>query len=103
MTNNEKVLELMNRRQRQLLVHSFLYYQQNTNIISDFTFDKWSKELADLIKDHEEIFKQSVYYNGFQTFDGSSGYDLPYADPVIQSTGLRLLKLHSHYKKSNTL
>ncbi len=47
------LLEWVNRRQRQILVHSFLYYQLNENIIDDFTFDKWSKEL------HEAMQKKS--------------------------------------------
>jgi NAD-dependent DNA ligase adenylation domain len=97
------LLELMNRRQRQILVHSFLYYQLNENIISDHTFDLWSKELAELIKNYPDTFKQSVYYEGFKEFDGSSGYDLPYSIPDIQNTGYKLLKLHSRYKKGGNL
>lgn len=89
--NNESKLELINRRQRQILVHSFLYYQLNTNIISDHTFDRWSKELYNLMKDYPEIAKKSVYYQGFLEFDGSSGFDLPYTDPDIQNVGYRLL------------
>ena len=90
-----ELLEWMNRRERQLLVHSFLYYQLNENIISDHTFDLWSKELAKAIIDHPETFKQSVYADGFKNFDGSSGYDLPFHLPEIQNTGYRLLKLRS--------
>ena len=87
-------LEWINRRERQLLVHSFLYYQLNENIISDHTFDKWSKELAQAIIDHPETFKQSVYADGFKNFDGSSGYDLPFHLPEIQNAGYKILKLH---------
>jgi len=90
-----ELLEWINRRERQLLVHSFLYYQLNENIISDHTFDLWSKELAKAIIDHPETFKQSVYADGFKNFDGSSGYDLPFHLPEIQNTGYRLLKLRS--------
>lgn len=92
-------LELINRRQRQILVHSFLYYQLNTNIISDHTFDDWSKELADLMNEHPDIAKQSLCYKEFKTFDGSSGYDLPYHSPEVQNTGYRLLKYHNEKGK----
>jgi len=88
-------LEWINRRERQLLVHSFLYYQLNENIISDHIFDLWSKELAKAIIDHPETFKQSVYAEGFKNFDGSSGYDLPFHLPEIQNAGYRLLKYHN--------
>lgn len=89
-------LELMNRRQRQLLVHSFLYYQLNTNLITDYYFDRWSNELVSLMQSNPELAKQTVYYNGFKDFDGSSGYDLPYSLPEIQQVGYRIL----NYKKN---
>lgn len=91
-SKEEIILELINRRQRQILVHSFLYYQLNTNIIADYTFDLWSKELYNLMKDYPEIAKKSAYYEGFLEFDGSSGFDLPYTLPNIQAVGYRLLK-----------
>lgn len=92
-------IEWMNRRQRQILVHSFLYYQLNENIISDSDFDRWSKELYEAMKENPEIAKQTVYYKDFLEFDGSSGYDLPYANPEIQSTGFKLLKIHAEMRK----
>lgn len=92
------VLELINRRQRQILVHSFLYYQLNENIISDYTFDMWAKELAELMKNHHDLAKKSVYYEAFKEFEGSTGFDLPYANPEIQKAGFRLLSYHKKLK-----
>jgi NAD-dependent DNA ligase adenylation domain len=86
-------VEWVNRRQRQILVHSFLYYQLNTNILPDHTYDLWCKELAAYMQQHPEIAVKSVYYEAFKNFDGSSGYDLPYGNPEIQNVGYRLLKL----------
>lgn len=83
-------LELINRRQRQILVHSFLYYQLNENIIDDTTYDAWSKELAELMDLPES--ENSIYYEVFKGFDGSSGYHLPYSLPEIQHVGYRLLR-----------
>lgn len=94
----EEALELINRRERQILVHSFLYYQLNDNLITDFTFDAWSKELAELIQEYPEAYRKSVYCDGFRGFDGSSGFDLPYSRPEIQRIGIGLLdyrKCHS--------
>ncbi|PDY93235.1 hypothetical protein CON09_08390 [Bacillus anthracis] len=93
------LLEWMNRRQRQILVHSFLYYQLNENIISDSDFDKWSKELYEAMKENPDVAKRSVYYKDFLEFDGSSGYDLPYANPEVQHSGYRLLKIHAEKRK----
>lgn len=92
-------LEWINRRQRQLLVHSFLYYQLNENIINDHIFDLWSKELAAAKLEHPELFNQSVYAAGFKEFDGSSGYDLPFHLPEIQNAGYRLLNYTNEKRK----
>lgn len=77
-----------------MLVHSFLYYQLGDNVIDDFTFDMWSIELVELMQKHRVIAKRSVYYNDFKEFDGSSGFDLPFANPEVQSKGYQLLKIH---------
>lgn len=88
-------VEWANRRQRQILVHSFLYYQLDTSIIEDHTFDKWCKELADWQKENPELAKKTVFYEDFKDFDGSSGYDLPFSNPLIQNTGYKLLQIHN--------
>ena len=91
-SESEIALELINRRERQILVHSFLYYQLNENIISDHTFDAWSKELVELKEKYPEELVESAYAKEFDDFDGSSGFDLPYYCPNIQAVGFRLLK-----------
>jgi NAD-dependent DNA ligase len=88
------IKELINRRRRQILVHSYLYYRRNTNIIDDYTFDKWSKELADLQEKHPAIAAECVYAEAFKEFDGSSGYDLPTHEPDVMSSGEKLLIAH---------
>ena len=90
---DEQILELINRRERQVLVHSNLYYRQNTNIISDYTFDKLSHELAELIQAHPNEFRKSEWYAAFRDFDGNTGMDLPIADYWVESTASHLLKI----------
>jgi hypothetical protein len=85
---------LINRRRRQILVHSFLYYRLNESIISDNTFDLWAKELVDLQTENPAIASEVPYAKEFEGFDGSSGYDLPHFYPEIQAVGLQLLKFH---------
>lgn len=88
-------VEWFNRKQNQLLVHSFLYYQLDTSIISDHAFDLWSKQLATAIQDYPEVFAQSHHFRDFKDFDGSSGFDLPFANPDVQARALRLLEYHT--------
>ena len=42
------IAELINRRRRQLLVHSIIYYRFDKNIVSDSVWTEWAIELADL-------------------------------------------------------
>jgi hypothetical protein len=87
----EEIVELISRRRRQVLVHSFIYYQLNDNIISDFIFDGWCGELVALADTFPEESKKAVYAKEFEGFDGSSGYDLPFHYPEVQNTGFKLL------------
>ena len=57
--NSIDILEKINRRQNQILLHSCIYYKFGTSIISDAQFDDWSKELVKLRKENPEIAKQS--------------------------------------------
>lgn len=42
MNKNKEIAELIHRRREQMLVHSYIYYQLNDNIIDDNT---WSKRV----------------------------------------------------------
>lgn len=86
------IAEMISRRRRQILVHSSIYYRHNTNIISDLTFDKWGRELVELQEEYPEIAKECVYAEDFKDFDGSSGFDLPHANPEIHSKAVGLLR-----------
>ena len=49
----QTVAEKIRQRRRQMLVHSFLYYELDSNIIDDYTWSKWGVELAELQKKYE--------------------------------------------------
>ena len=48
MKNMTKIQELIKRRRAQMLIHSCIYYEMNTNIVSDDTWQKWADELESL-------------------------------------------------------
>lgn len=83
MSEEERILELIERRRLQLLIHSCIYYRLNENIISDYQFDMWSDELVKLQNDYPEASKQAKLYNAFKDWDGSTGAFLPIADPWV--------------------
>ena len=89
--SDSQILELIGRRRRQLLVHSYLYYEKDTNLIDDHTWSGWAEQLVTFQKDYPDLSKQAPYYEDFLDFDGSTGYNLPYRMPNIVSTAEHLL------------
>lgn len=73
---NKNSLQLINKRRRQIVVHSYLYYKMNTNLISDFTFDCWCKELVDLHNKYPKESETAEFSEAFKGWNGFSGYDL---------------------------
>jgi hypothetical protein len=92
-----KVAELIARRRRQILVHSYIYYEMNSNVISDSTWSKWAMELVELQNKYPEIAKKTVFSKTFENFDGSSGYDLDYTCDYAVRHGNDLLKYHAEH------
>lgn len=86
-----KIAESIQRLRLQLCVHSYIYYELNTNIISDDTWNKWAKELVQLQKTYPEIADTVIYAEEFRDFDGSTGFDLP-RNEKIQETAERLVE-----------
>lgn len=95
---NESVISVLNRRMRQVLVHSFIYYQLNESIIEDWVFDRWSKDIVNMREQYPEEYERTDFAEQFREFDGSSGFDLPYATPEIQSIGYRMIKRYQELK-----
>jgi hypothetical protein len=62
------------------------------NIIDDYTFDMWAKELVELQERYPKESREARFHDAFENFDGSSGFDLPYSMPDIQAIGNRLLR-----------
>lgn len=60
--------------QRYILIHSILYYQMDTDCITDKEFDSISNQLVSMIKLYGQ--KGTMYEYCFKDFDGSTGFDL---------------------------
>ena len=80
--NDLVIAELIQRRRLQLLIHSYLYYELDTNIIDDRKWDMWAKELVKLQKENPDISKKVCYYEAFKDWDASTGAFLPFDDWV---------------------
>lgn len=75
--------ELIDRRRRQLHVHSIIYYHLNTSIVPDAVFDKWANELVALHKNHPNLVNQGYMYSVFSDWTGDTGMHLPAKDDVL--------------------
>ena|SRR5690554_2398356 len=69
-------VEIIKRRRNQLVIHSLIYYEFNANIIDDYTYDAWSKELAELQAKYPSESAAAPLSEMFADFDGSTGYQL---------------------------
>ena len=86
----EKILQ----RRNQMLIHSFIYYRLNDNIISDYQWSQWAVELAVLQKEYPDIAKQVPWHEAFKDWDGSSGAFLPLDDEWVIARGSYLIEMH---------
>lgn len=87
-TIEEKILQ----RRLQMLVHSYIYYELDENIVDDATWAKWAHELAELQEQHPKEAKKVKYAKEFKNWDGSSGAFLKF-DAKTQSTAKTLLAI----------
>ena len=88
----QDVKEIMQRRIRQVLVHSCIYYEFDMNIISDSEYDRFGKELVELIKKYPHYLKELEFGLDFIKYvEMPSGFDLPYRHPDIMRKAQHLL------------
>lgn len=94
------IKEIIQQRIYQILVHSAIYYDFNTNIVDDFKYDDWGKELQQLVKDYPKEVEQCHFGEYFKTYsETSSGFDLPFRHPLIRCKAERLLIYKKHWDK----
>lgn len=76
------IQEKIRQRRRQMLVHSYIYYELNQNIVSDHQWSEWAKELAQLQKDYPKESAEVEEYDQFKDWDGSSGAFLKFGENI---------------------
>lgn len=99
----DEIRSLILRRRLQLLVHSYIYYDLNHNLISDDTWSGWAKELVQLQKDYPKVASRVDYHEAFIGFDGSTGFDLPYRQPEIMNKANWLVENHKEVTDEPTI
>lgn len=88
---SNKIASKIQQRRYQILVHSLIYYELDTNLVSDSKWASWAMELVQLQKDYPDIASKVIFADAFKNFDGSTGFNLPYNDEQVVNIAYRLL------------
>lgn len=78
----QTIQEKIKQRRRQILVHSYIYYELNENIVSDATWSKWAKELQELQEKYPKEAAEVEEAENFKDWDGSSGAFLNFGENI---------------------
>lgn len=63
--------------QRFIILHSYIYYELDANIISDRQYDLKAKELVKYKNEYPDLWKTSMYYKQFgNDYNGATGFTL---------------------------
>jgi hypothetical protein len=98
--NDEEAFELIQRRRRQMHVHSVIYYHLNDSIISDYIFDEWAVELLKLQTKYPQFLHKGYMHTFFANWTGDTGMHLPVKDETLALAHI-LLEI-AHRKNSDT-
>jgi len=81
------------KRRRQCLVHKYLYYVLDVNVIPDSLYDVWEKQLRELVNSHPAEAAEVVYHNICPALvpGSSNSYDYP-VRIVVEAEMLRSYK-----------
>jgi hypothetical protein len=89
MVNSVQTLsEKIKQRRTQMLVHSYLYYEMDENVIDDHKWQQWADELVELQKQKSKI---DFYDEAFHDWTGASGAFLPF-DKWVKERAKKLLQ-----------
>lgn len=86
--------------QRFILVHSYIYYELNNNVISDKFYDAKSKELVKYKNEYPDLWQSSMCYEQFRDdYNGATGFTLFYDLPKSEQEKIRRIALQVLYHK----
>ncbi len=87
----QTIKEKIKQRRAQMLVHSYIYYQLDDNIVSDHTWQQWADELTELQNANPSECNIDYYDKEFKDWNGASGAFLPLDDPKVIAKAERLI------------
>lgn len=83
MKSKRPLNEVIKQRRTQMLIHSYLYYHEDTTLVSDDTWQRWANELRDLQEANPKESKIDFFDKEFDGWTGDTGIHLPFNRWVI--------------------
>lgn len=90
----EQIKSKVRQRRAQMLVHSCIYYEMDTNIVSDHKWQEWADELQQLQEQNPDCCKIDFFDWEFRDWTGATGNHLPHRLPWVYGKSLYILNLH---------
>ena len=78
-----KIQSKIRQRRSQMLVHSYIYYVLDDNIVSDDKWQQWANELRDLQNEYPEYCKINFFDREFSDWNGDTGAMLPLKNTYV--------------------
>lgn len=78
-----KIQSKIRQRRSQMLVHSYIYYVLDDNIVSDDKWQQWANELRDLQNQYPEYCKIKFFDREFSDWNGDTGAMLPFKNEYV--------------------
>ena len=79
----QTIQERIRQRRSQMLVHSYIYYELDDNIVSDHKWQKWADELVKLQIEHPADI--GFYDKEFKGWTGAGGSHLPLREQWVMN------------------
>lgn len=97
--NYDPIYAKIHQRRLQMMIHSCIYYELGSSLITDHQFDSWGRELVKLQAEHPKVSEQVLWYNEFKDWDATTGFNLPIRHPWVVAKAESLLRYSKGGKK----
>ena len=94
----DQIKSKIRQRRSQMLVHSYIYYVLDDNMVSDDKWQQWANELRDLQKMYPKESKIGFFDREFATWNGDTGAMLPLKDPYVVN---KATQIYNYWKNEN--
>lgn len=100
--DKQAIKRMIEQKRRQILIHSYLYYEMDETIWTDARWYEVADELVILSKAFPEVAEKCVFADDFKDFERSTGFDLfknPKTRKYAEQQAKYLLRIHEQEVK----